>query len=129
MYSRYPIGIVALLAFLTGCNPNHQAAGPEYYKSVEAWQKHRVDGLRKPDSWLSLVGLFWLKPGVNTVGSGSSNDFVLPRGSAPERAGAFQLNGDTVTYVASDKTKTNIDYGEAHPTVVRAGSVMMTVIK
>jgi uncharacterized protein (DUF1684 family) len=129
MISRLPIGIAVLAIFLVGCNPSRQTAGPEYYKSVQAWQKHREDGLRKPDNWLSLVGLFWLKPGVNTVGSGSSNDFVLPKGSAPERAGAFQLNGDTVTYVASDKTKTNIDYGEAHPTVVRAGSVAMTVIK
>src|SRR3954454_10406995 len=123
MISRLPIGIAVLAIFFIACNPSRQTAGPEYYQSVQAWQKHREDGLRKPDSWLSLVGLFWLKPGVNTVGSGSSNDFVLPKGSAPQRAGAFQLKGDTVTYVASDKTKTNIDYGEAHPTVVRAGSV------
>src|SRR5947199_7806689 len=129
MMSRLPIGIGILLVLLAACNQGHQPAGPEYFKSVQAWQKHREDGLRKPDSWLSLVGLFWLKPGVNTVGSGSSNDFVLPKGSAPERAGAFQLTGDTATYVASDKTKTNIDYGEEHPTVVRAGSVAMTVIK
>lgn len=129
MISRLPIGIGVLLVFLVGCNPNHQAAGPEYYKSVEAWQKHRVDGLRQPDSWLTLVGLFWLKPGVNTVGSGSSNDFVLPKGSAPERAGAFHLDGQTVTYVSSDRRKLPIEYGEEHPTVVKAGTVSMTVIK
>lgn len=117
------------MVFLTGCNPNHQAGGPEYDKSVEAWQKHRVDGLRKPDSWLTLVGLFWLKPGVNTVGSGTSNDFVLPQGSAPEHAGVFQVDGTNVTYVGPDKSKTPMDFGEAKPTVVQAGSVAMTVIK
>jgi uncharacterized protein (DUF1684 family) len=114
---------------MAGCNPSRQTAGPDYYKSVEAWQKHRDAGLRKPDSWLTLVGLFWLKPGLNTIGSGNGNDFVLPKGSAPERAGAFQLDGTKVTYVASDKAKTPVEYGEDHPTVVRAGSVAMTVIK
>jgi uncharacterized protein (DUF1684 family) len=129
MIPRYSIGIIALVVFLAGCNPNHQTAGPEYYKSVEAWQKHRVDGLRKPDSWLTLVGLFWLKPGLNTIGSGDKNDFVLPKSSAPERIGAFQLDGTTVTFIAADKTKTPVTYGETDPTVVRAGTVAMTVIK
>jgi uncharacterized protein (DUF1684 family) len=129
MMSRLPIGTGALLVFLTACNPSHETAGPEYYKSVEAWQKHRVDGLRRPDNWLSLVGLFWLKPGNNTIGSGSSNDFVLPKGSAPELAGTFRVDGDTVSYIAPDKNKTAMEYGEEHPTVVRAGSVSMTVIK
>jgi uncharacterized protein len=127
--SRLPIGIGALMIFMAGCNPGHQTAGPDYYKSVAAWQKHRKDGLRKPDSWLTLAGLFWLKPGLNTIGSGSGNDFVLPKGSVPERVGVFQLDGDKVTYIAADKTKTALDYGEANPTVVRAGSVAMTVIK
>ncbi len=117
------------MLFLAGCNPKSQTAGPEYYKSVEAWQKHRVDGLRKPDSWLTLVGLFWLKPGVNTIGSASSNDFVLPKGSAPEHAGAFQVDGTKVTYISADKSKTSMEPGEAKATVVRAGSVSMTVIK
>src|SRR3954453_17562533 len=129
MISRYPIGIIALLMFLAGCNPNHQTAGPEYYKSVEAWQKHRVDGLRKPDSWLTLVGLFWLKPGLNTIGSGDKNDFVLPKSAAPERVGAFQLDSDKVTYIAADKRRTPVNYEETDPTVVHAGTVSMTVIK
>jgi len=129
MISRYPIGIIVLIMFLAGCNPNHQTAGPEYYKSVEAWQKHRVDGLHKPDSWLTLVGLFWLKPGPNTIGTGEKNDFVLPKGSAPEKLGTFQLDGNKVTYIAADKTRTAIDYGEADPTVVRTGTVSLTVIK
>jgi uncharacterized protein (DUF1684 family) len=129
MISRLPIGIGILLVFLIACNSNHQAAGPEYYKKIEAWQKHRVDGLRRPDSWLTLVGLFWLKPGVNTVGSGSSNDFVLPKGSAPEHAGAFKLDGQTVTYVSSDGKKTPVEYDEEHPTAVKAGTVSMTVIQ
>ncbi|MFL6416271.1 MAG: DUF1684 domain-containing protein [Bryobacteraceae bacterium] len=129
MYSRNSIGIVFLLVFLAACNPNRKAAGPEYYNSVQAWQKHRVDGLRKPDSWLTLVGLFWLKPGANTIGSGQKNDFVLPKGSAPERAGTFQVDGQRVTYIGTDKTQTPVDYGESDPTVIRAGTVAMTVIK
>lgn len=127
--SRLSIGIVALVILLAGCNPGRQASGPEYYKSIEAWHKHREDGLRMTDSWLTLVGLFWLKPGLNTVGSAPSNDFILPKGSAPEHAGAFQVDGKIVTYVSADKAKTPLTYGEENPTVVKTGSVSMTVIK
>ena len=37
-------------------------------------------------SWLTLVGLFWLKPGDNTIGSDPKNDFVLPK-TAPAQIG------------------------------------------
>src|SRR4051794_19452861 len=114
--SRLSIGIVISLAFSVGCNSAHKASGPEYVASVRAWQKHREDGLRKPDSWLTLVGLFWLKPGVNTIGSADSNDFILPKGSAPAHSGAFQLEGDKVTFLHPDKKVSAVAYAEEHPT-------------
>ena len=58
-----------------------------YTDSIKAWQKHRDAGLRIENSWLTLVGLFWLKPGDNTIGSAATNDFVLPK-SAPAQAPA-----------------------------------------
>ena len=64
-------------------------ASTSYEDSIRAWQQHRDVGLRAPDGWLTLVGLFWLKPGANTIGSAASNDFVLPK-TAPPHVGTFR---------------------------------------
>ena len=51
---RLLIGITALTALLMA---------DSYTDSILAWQHHRDAGLRSPNGWLTLVGLFWLKPG------------------------------------------------------------------
>ena len=68
-----------------------------YRKQIEAWQKHREEGLRSSTGWLTLAGLFWLKPGENTIGSGDTSDFLLPR-DAPSQVGVFHLSGNEVTF-------------------------------
>ena len=45
-----------------------------------AWQAQRNAELRSPDSWLGLVGLFWLQPGRNPVGSAATATVLLPAG-------------------------------------------------
>lgn len=47
---------------------------------LDIWQASRLAELQAPDSWLGLVGLFWLKPGLNTVGSGADALVRLPAG-------------------------------------------------
>src|ERR1700750_2131500 len=64
----------------------------DYRKQIEAWHEHREAGLRSPTGWLTLVGRFWLKPGRNTIGSGETSDFLLPK-SAPTQAGMFHVQG------------------------------------
>ena len=39
----------------------------------ETWRKERMESLARPDGWLSLAGLFWLKPGDNGFGSDEKN--------------------------------------------------------
>lgn len=71
-----------------------QTAG--YREEVEKWRADYEADLRQDNGWLSLAGLFWLKEGNNTFGTGSGNNIVLPPGSAPEVAGAFFFhNGET----------------------------------
>ncbi|MET0229387.1 MAG: DUF1684 domain-containing protein [Rhodanobacteraceae bacterium] len=53
-----------------------------YTKEIEAGRKQRVDRLKAPDGWLSLVGLFWLKEGRNVVGTDKKSDIVLDKGPA-----------------------------------------------
>ena len=51
-------------------------------KAFDDWQKARHDALSAPDSWLGLIGLFWLEPGVNSVGSAADRSVRLPSGPA-----------------------------------------------
>jgi len=37
--------------------------------AVQAWRRRREERLRDPEGWLSLIGLEWLHPGENRVGS------------------------------------------------------------
>ena len=73
-----------------------------YFESIREWQKQRDAGLRSEDGWLTLAGLFWLKPGDNTIGSADSNNFVLPKGSAPAQIGRLRLEGERVIFTSVD---------------------------
>ena len=47
-------------------------------QEVATWRQERHDRLLEPNSWLSLVGLDWLEPGENTVGSTEGHTVRLP---------------------------------------------------
>ncbi len=100
-----------------------------YEDSLRAWQKERDAGLRSENGWLTLVGLFWLKPGDNTIGSADSNDFVLPKGSAAAEVGRLNLEGGKITFIGTNGRSRNLSYDEEKPDVVHAGSVSFYVIK
>lgn len=119
---RLLIGIVVFTALL-------MSATPDYSDSIRHWQQQRDRSLRSPDSWLTLVGLFWLKPGDNTIGSGPSNDFVLPQGSAPEHVGTLHMENDTVVFTSPTGSSRTLAYNEGKPDTVHAGSISFLVIK
>ena len=108
-----------------------------YIASWEKWKAGVANDLRT--NWVPLAGLFWLKPGPNTFGSGSTNDVVLPEGTAPSRAGTFELSGIEVTVQATGgvtisiggkpvaRAKLAADTGGS-PTVLELGHLRMHVI-
>ncbi len=100
-----------------------------YVDSVRQWQQKRDAGLRSPDGWLTLVGLFWLKPGDNTIGSDPANDFVLPKNAAPAKIGTLHLNGESIKFTSSDGSSRTLSYNEDKPDLVHAGSVSFYIIK
>src|SRR6185437_1795223 len=118
---RFLIGILVLGSTLMTAST--------YEDSIRTWQKQREAGLRSPDGWLTLVGLFWLKPGDNTIGSAASNDFVLPKSSAPAKVGLIHLKGSTITFTADSGTVRKLSYDEEKPDVVHAGTVSFYIIK
>lgn len=118
--TRSLIGIV-MFALMTTTN---------YQDSIKAWQKHRDDGLRSPNGWLTLVGLFWLNPGDNTIGSADSNKFVLPKGYAPPQVGTLHLAAGKVTFTPADHSgMKTLSYDEEKPDTIHAGSVSFFIIK
>lgn len=61
-----------------------------------AWREKRLAELEAPDSWLGLVGLFWLEPGRNAVGSAPGSAVLLPSG--PPHLGDLQLAADGLAW-------------------------------
>lgn len=59
-----------------------ETAKDGYTAEIEAWREARAARLTAPNGWLSLIGLHFLKPGENTVGSADTNDIVLAAGPA-----------------------------------------------
>ena len=68
--------------------------------SVSAWRAQRLDALTGDEGWLTLAGLFWLKPGANTFGRGAGNALVLDNPALAETAGSFVVSGQKVRFEA-----------------------------
>jgi uncharacterized protein (DUF1684 family) len=115
---------------------------PSVHKSeIEKWQSERLASLTKEDSWLTLVGLFWLNEGENKFGSDTGNPVVLPRYKSPRLAGSFWLeNGRVrlatrpgVEITADSNAVTTLDLkddnDDSGPTILKLGSLLMNVVK
>lgn len=61
-------------------------------QSVLAWRAQREKELAAPDGWLTLVGLEWLKPGVNSVGAAADCQIKLGA-HAPDHVGKIIVMG------------------------------------
>ncbi len=82
----------------TGCKSSAQlrpAVTTAYKKEIEQWRQQRVSRLKGKLGWLKLSGLFWLKPGINHMGSDSSSDIVLPP-RAPSSLASLNMKGQDV---------------------------------
>ena len=95
-------GAAAILALLAvpACrnmpesNPAHTLP-LDHTAQVQAWRdKHEADYRR---DFASIAGLYSLKPGSNTAGSGPTNDLRLPE-SVPPSLGTFVRTGNEVRY-------------------------------
>jgi len=91
---------VALISLVLTAAPADGANEPPatYASEVAAWRATREADLKKPDGWLSVAGLYFLRNGVNTVGADSSADLQLPAGAAPADAGRLIYEGGRVRF-------------------------------
>jgi hypothetical protein len=95
---------VSVIAFVRRA-ASSEAPDAAYVQAFEKWKAEQTDDLKA--NWLSLAGLFWLKPGVNTFGSDASNAIVFPKG--PAHAGEFDLEGKQVTLRLQPEAKATIE--------------------
>lgn len=68
-----------------------------YKAGVDSLREVRVKALKEPQGWLSLIGLHWLKEGVNTIGAADDNHIIFPR-IETETIGAYQLDASGVFF-------------------------------
>ena len=75
-----------------------QVRQPSYEDEIMQWRRDRETELKKAGGWLDVAGLYWLKPGVNTVGTDAACQLVLPAGKAPARVGKFIYENGSVAF-------------------------------
>jgi uncharacterized protein (DUF1684 family) len=86
------------------------SAGSEMAKhrqAIEEWRASRHERLLKPDGWLTLVGLEWLKEGENRIGSGEGNDIQLSGG--PAYWGSVFLENDQLRFESGDNENVSVN--------------------
>jgi len=107
--------------------------------SVEAARADRLKRLTTPDGWLTLIGLHFLQPGDNTVGSAGDNAIVLAKGPAHLGQVALAADGGVAVSLAPEAdARVNgravltapLAFGSGmKPTVVSFGTVSFFVIE
>jgi uncharacterized protein (DUF1684 family) len=131
---------LAALAALVGCGG--ETVDPAYRQQIDQWHAERLERLRAPDGWLTLVGLHPLPPGASTVGSDRGRDIRLNAYVEPD-LGVIRVADDGISYVPVVSAKVQIDGEEAtearpvplrsdaggDPTVVSTGTVSFYVIE
>jgi len=139
-------GVMLALSFclaLASCTrkpPKSQIDTNTYAREIDQWHQERWKELNDESGWLTLIGLYWLKEGRNTVGIGPGNDIILPEEKMPLNLGTFILTNGVVKFetapmasffvdgqpISSVQLKTDAD---DKPTVITHGSMSFQIIK
>lgn len=142
-----PSGLIIIILALSSLTsaaritpPTALSTDPSYLKEIEKWRNDRLEEINGETGWNTLVGLFWLHEGKNSLGSDPTSDVVLPHARAPKHAGTLNLDNGTVRLTT--KLEVGITSGgdrvsdvvlrsdaDGLPTPLKLGSLTMFVIK
>ena len=75
------------------------SAESEWRQDLAEWRSRRAKAIDAPDGWLSVVGMEWLKAGINSVGTAADNQIQL-HAQAPDHIGMLTVSGKTVQLLA-----------------------------
>jgi len=141
---RFPVRLVGLVVLALGIGGGtavaQKVAGFDdgYRQQYEKWKADLEQDRR--ENWLTLAGLFWLKPGENSFGSAPDNAVVFPEQSAPAHAGVLSLAGRDVKVKFAPGVKAMLAGAASadgtllpditgHPTAVEMGRLHFEVIQ
>lgn len=118
------------------------APAPSYETQIRQWQSERATRLKAEDSWLSLVGLFWLVDGENSFGSARDKNSVVMPAKAPAECGTLTLKDGKVTMTPAAGSGMTIagkpvdepveliaDTAPNGPTVVQLGTMKFQIVE
>jgi uncharacterized protein (DUF1684 family) len=129
------LALASVVAIATG----NAIASDDLTATVQKARAERLAALTAPDGWLSLIGLEWLQPGANRIGSATDNDIVLKAG--PAHLGTITLDDSGTATIELAKNSgalvdgreveraTLMDDAPGHtPTEVRFGTAHFFII-
>jgi uncharacterized protein len=131
------LSLIALLLFA----PTLSAAQTPYEGEIQKWRQDYEAKLKGDDGWLAVAGLFWLKEGINTLGTDAKLNIVLPPNSTPGKVGSLELRSgvvtlrvaDGVTVTANDQPVRVLELKSGAdnqtPDSIRVGALKLTIIK
>ena len=136
-----PLVIMAIfrMQVATAATSGIGACPNDYRQCLLAWKAERVASLKSDQGYLNLAGLYWLRHGGNTFGSGAGNDLVFPA-AAMSQMGSFELGEGGVVMTVRPGVEVRLDGNPVSrltmaddnsdiPSVVTFGSFAWTVIR
>lgn len=128
--------VFAAVALVTACKeearpPATSAPAVDvaaHRQEIEKWQTNRAERLKAEDSWLTLVGLFWLEDGQNVVTLPSGQTLRLMRSGATvtlQPDPAMTIDGKPLSGPAELRN----DNDPNGPSIVHLRSIRFNVIR
>ncbi len=132
--------VPCVLALLVGAVPTLAVTPADEEASVARWRAERIEELTGESGWLSLVGLYWLERGANSVGSDAANAIALADPQLNPRAGRFLADARGVRFEGARGSCLRLEGSGARagamlpdvsgkPTVLDCGSLRFMVIE
>lgn len=129
MRLTFPLAAALLLA---SCTTRAPQPDPSYLSELQQWRADRETRLKADNGWLTLVGLFWIEPGISRIGSDPGSDVPLPP-SLPAKLGTITLKGREAQFTPSPgvdlKPATLHDDNTPNYEVVTTGTVSFYLIE
>jgi len=117
------------------------SAGDEFATENAAWREWRLERLTSETGWVTLIGLDWLQPGDNLLGSAPEARLQLPADRAPARVGVLRFAEGKVTLLPEAGTGLTADGAplgaplvlgsdsDEHTTLLELGSLNFYLIR
>jgi len=120
--------VFALLAVTAPAIFLMPASGADYAKDIADFRAARERSISGPDGWSTLVGLAWLKEGLNRVGSDPDSEVALPA-SVPARVGTIILKGAHADFRPSPGIKIPAQELKEDTSILTIGTVKFLLIQ